>query len=151
MEVAVTLRNPVIGIGAPASWFVPEAARRLKTQTIIPPHADVANAVGAITSHVHIRRRVRITPDEKGRYVLRGLPDAPVIKTFDRAHAHAIAALRDAVRLDALVAGTNQSRVEIEADDRIAPLGDGGQLFLERVLTARLTGRPNLALHALEK
>ena len=63
---------------------------------------------------------------------------------MDEAQNVAVAQLRDIVRDLGRQAGTGQSRVEIRVRDRIAPLKDGQQLFLERVVEACLTGRPDL-------
>ena len=67
-HVHVALRYPIIGIGAPIHLYLPDAAQLLETQAVIPPHADVANAIGAITGRVSIHRQVEIEPTEQGRY-----------------------------------------------------------------------------------
>ncbi len=143
-RVRVSLHRPVIGIGAPAHVFLPEAARLLETEAIIPPNADVANAIGAITSSVRIRKQVKITPNELGTYSVYGLPDTPAFVDFDEAHRFAIEALQRSLRRLARQAGTSQTRVEIVVDDRIAPLADGGRIFVGRTLEAHLTGSPDL-------
>ncbi len=139
------LTHPIIGIGAPVGLFLPAAAELLETEAIIPPHADVANAVGAITSLVSVRRQVRIVPNEAGMYVLEGLPEAPAKATFAEAHDAGVAGLIELVRTLALDAGTRETRVEIRVDDRTAEMDEGrSQIFLGRVLTAQITGRPDL-------
>jgi len=144
-RVRVALHRPVVGVGAPAHLFVPKAAALLETEAIIPPNADVANAIGAITSSVFVHKHVEISPNEFGRYSLRGLPDAPTFADFEDAHRFAIEALQQIVRERARQAGTRQTRVEIDVDDRIAPLADGGRIFVGRSLEARLSGRPDIA------
>jgi len=144
-RVRVALGRPVIGIGAPAHFFLPQAAELLETQAHIPPHADVANAIGAITSSVFIHQQVRISPNEFGRYALYGLPDAPTFQEFDRAHAFAVEQLKQIVRRKAYETGTRQTRVEIVVDDHVADIGYGGQAFVGRTLEARLSGRPDIA------
>jgi len=145
LDVEIKLHRPVVGIGAPVHFFLPEAARRLQTHAIIPPNADVANAVGAITSRVTVHRQVRISPNDLGQYALYGLPDAPTFAEFAEAHDYAVAELQRIVRAAARATGTAETRVEIEVDDRVAPLAEGGQFFLGRTLEARLTGRPDLS------
>jgi len=144
-SVRIALKAPVIGIGAPAHFFLPAAARLLQAEAIIPAHADVANAIGAITSLVRIHRRVAIAVNEVGLYRIEGLPDTPTFGAVEDAQNHAVAQLREIVRDLGRQAGTGQSKVEIRINDRIAPLKDGQQLFLERIVEARLTGRPDLA------
>jgi N-methylhydantoinase A/oxoprolinase/acetone carboxylase beta subunit len=144
-QMRIELRRPVIGIGAPADCFLQATSQLLGTQCIIPPHADVANAVGAITSSVFVHKQVVIAPNEYGRYAIAGLPDAPAFKNFDEAHDHAVEALQQLVRVMAREAGTSQTRVEIAIDDRIADVTDGSSLFISRTLEGRLTGRPDMA------
>ena len=144
-SVKIALKAPVIGIGAPAHFFLPAAARLLQAEAVIPAHADVANAIGAITSLVRIRRRVVIGVNEVGLYRLEGLSGTPTFAAVEEAQSVAVARLREMVRDLGRQAGTGQSRVEIRIHDRIAPLKDGQQLFLERIVEACLTGRPDLA------
>jgi N-methylhydantoinase A/oxoprolinase/acetone carboxylase beta subunit len=144
-RVRVALRHPVIGIGAPVHHFLPQAAELLETAAVIPPHADVANAIGAITSSVCIRKQVTISPNEFGSYSLHGVPDTPSFRNFADAHQFAVSHLQKAVREMARVAGTSKTRVEILVDDSTAPVAYGGQIFLGRRLEARLSGPPDLA------
>ena len=141
----VSLGKPVIGIGAPVHCFLPRAAELLHTRAIIPPHADVANAIGAITSRVTVRKHVRIAPDDRGRYAVHGLPDAPAFKGFQEAHEFAVAELQRLVRQEARHAGTSGTTVEITVLDRVADVADGGRLFVARTLDAHLTAPPDLA------
>jgi len=144
-SVRIALKAPVIGIGAPAHLFLPAAARLLQAEAVIPAHADVANAIGAITSLVRIRRRVVIAVNEMGLYRIEGLSGTPTFGAVEEAQNVAVARLREMVRDLGRQAGTGQSRVEIRINDRIAALKDGQQLFLERIVEACLVGRPDLA------
>ena len=144
-QVRIRIKRPIIGIGTPVHCFLPQAARLLETEAVIPPDADVANAIGAITSNVCIRKRVRLAPNDQGRYGLYGVADSPWFVSFAEAHDYAVAHLVEAVRKQARQAGTSEASVEIVVNDRVAALADGGHVFLGRTLEARLTGRPDLA------
>ena len=144
-RVHVALRYPIIGIGAPIHLYLPDAAQLLETQAVIPLHADVANAIGAITARVLIHRQVEIEPTETGHYRVSGLPNAPTFAGFEEAHRHAVDQLLPLVRRQAKEAGTSSTRVEVLVHDRVAPSGYGGQIFIGRILTARLSGRPDVA------
>ena len=146
----IEFEHPLIGVGAPAHIFLPEAARLLGTEAVIPPHADVANAIGAITSKVFVHKQVTIAPSETGGYTVQGLPDAPAFADFEMANQFAVAQLQQQVRQQALAAGTIESRIEVHVDDRIAPAASGERLFIGRVLEARLSGRPDLACLAAD-
>jgi N-methylhydantoinase A/oxoprolinase/acetone carboxylase beta subunit len=144
-EVRVRVKHPIIGIGAPIAHFLPAAARLLETEAIIPEHADVANAIGAITSSVMIRRQMEISPEIDGRFALHGAPGTPVFADMESARAKAVELLRATVTQAAREAGTSHGRIRISFHDRIAPLGDGSQAFVGQTIEARLTGRPDLA------
>lgn len=144
MDVAIKLHRPVIGIGAPTHLFLPAAAGKLGAEAVIPPHADVANAVGAITSRVTVHRKVRIEPNDLGRYSIHGLADAPSFADFGEAHDYAVDALRRAVIESAEAAGTRERRVEVTVDDRVVPLAEGGRFFMGRTLEGRLSGVPDV-------
>jgi N-methylhydantoinase A/oxoprolinase/acetone carboxylase beta subunit len=53
----------LIGIGAPTHIFLPEVAKALGTDYIIPEHAEVANAVGAITADITAKAEIKIAPN----------------------------------------------------------------------------------------
>ena len=143
-RVRVQLHRPIIGIGAPAHLFLPQAAQLLETEAILPLHADVANAIGAITSPVCVRHQLEISPTESETYYVAGLPNAPIYRSFEEAYQFSLEQLKTIVREGAKAAGTSQTRVEITVRDRIAPAADGTLLFIGRVLEAHLTGRPDL-------
>ncbi len=144
-HVRIQLQHPIIGIGAPVGHFLPAAAELLQTRAIIPEHADVANALGAITSSVVLHRQVEICPDMHGRYAVHGLPGAPTFAELHEARAAAMEHLQQYIRAAARAAGTRRSRIQFILHDKVAPLGDGGQIFIAQTVEARLTGRPDLA------
>lgn len=143
-RVRFKLNRPVIGIGAPIGFFLPRAAEMLETEAILPKHADVANAIGAITSHISVQRQVKIHPEPTGGFFIEGLPGAGHFAKFPEAEAHAKKTLCDMVRRLGQEAGTGETTVHIETKDSTVGLANGDRLFLERTLTASLTGPPNL-------
>ncbi|HIS68400.1 MAG TPA: hydantoinase/oxoprolinase family protein [Candidatus Gallacutalibacter stercoravium] len=58
-----TTRATLIGVGAPTHIFLPRVAALLGTKAIIPEHAGVANAVGAVVGNVAATCQVEILPD----------------------------------------------------------------------------------------
>ena len=140
----LTLKHPIIGIGAPAEHFIPQIGKLLNTQTIIPVDADVANAIGAITSHVRVEQQISIRPDDMGRFIIEGIEGALTFEDFDAACAFSEKELRRKILSLGRIAGTSQSDIEIQTDDRIVHTADGSRLFLGRTLTAQIEGRPDL-------
>ena len=143
--VRMNLHSPIVGLGAPVHFFLPQAARLLGTEAIIPRHADVANAVGAITSRVVVSKQAQIRPNDAGQYAVLGLADARCFDTFDEAHNYAVTELERLVQSQARSAGTSESAVEMLVGDKIASAADGAEIFLERVINARLSGPPDAA------
>jgi N-methylhydantoinase A/oxoprolinase/acetone carboxylase beta subunit len=142
-RLQASLQHPVIGIGAPAACFIPDACLRLNARAIIPPHAEVANAVGAIIGSISIRRQIRITTDESGYMHLNGVPDAPVYKTIEEATAGAEAYLRDQLALQAINAGCRTPAITLSTDDTVAPAADGTVIFISRTVDGHATGAPD--------
>ncbi len=141
---SVRLCQPIIGLGAPIHFFLPQAAARLQAEMIIPDYADVANALGAITSWVTVNRRLTIQPADAGGFVVHGLPDVPIFDDIHTAHHHALDHLTRTVRQLARSAGTSREHVDLRVDDKIVAAADGTEVFLERILHAEITGPPDL-------
>lgn len=143
-QVSVKLHRPVIGIGAPVHYFLPRAGEILGAETIVPEDADVANAIGAITSNVMVRRQVSIKIDDEGRYLIEGIEGAKSFETLKQANDWAIEELGQRILKMGQSAGTSMQEIEMEIDDAITSTANGTPLFLGRTIIARLTGRPDL-------
>ena len=151
----LTLRYPLVAIGAPVEAYMPRVAQRLHTRLIIPPHAEVANAVGAVAGGVVQRQRVLITPLEPGTsggYTLRlHLPDS--VRDFHEVEAAVTYAHS---RMEAWMAdlaqqvGAVQVEVQMAREDRTVPVksGWGEQLYLGTELIFTAVGRPSPAVEA---
>ena len=142
LEIAAKLEKPVIGLGAAASFFLSEPARRLSAALIIPRHAEVANAVGAVTSLVRVSRRGRISPSSDGGFLVSGVTDGRTYLDFQEAYDALVEILQKEVLKLAKEAGTDERRVEVEYEDKIGSAADGTQVFIERSVSAGVTGAP---------
>ena len=142
-RLRVDLKRPVIGIGAPVAFFLPRAAALIGARPVLPEHADVANAIGAITSQVVIQRQVRIIPADGSGFFIEGLPGARRFKAFATADAHARNELVDQARALAREAGTSARTVTIETEDQLPEDASGRPIFIGRILRARLNGPPD--------
>ncbi len=145
-EVAINFNHPVIGIGAPIHFFLPEAVIPFKTEAIIPKDADVANAIGAITSHVFIRKQLEIIPDKKGVFLVEGVSGAPKFTDLDGADRFARKELAFLVRKQAQEAGTSSKTINFKAVDVILPDSNGEPIFVKRNIYASLKGPPDLVV-----
>jgi hypothetical protein len=66
LETRFRLRQPLIGIGAPAGRFLQSVADALHTDLILPQHYQVANALGAIAGTVMVVEEILVYPRLSG-------------------------------------------------------------------------------------
>ena len=59
----LTTPAALIGVGAPTHIFLPKVAELLGTRAVIPPHAEVANAVGAVVGNIVASCTIEIRPE----------------------------------------------------------------------------------------
>jgi N-methylhydantoinase A/oxoprolinase/acetone carboxylase beta subunit len=142
-QVRIDLKRPVIGIGAPIGFFLPDAARALGAEAILPEDADVANAIGAITSDVMVHRQIRITPGHQGGFMVEGIAGTRQFTEFDAADTFAKDTLVQKVRDLGRAAGTSCRTVTLCIRDKAPKTASGDPIFMERVIQATLTGRPD--------
>lgn len=62
LETMFHLRQPIIGIGAPAGIFLKEVAEAFHTELVLPEFHPVANAVGAIAGSVMVAEEILVYP-----------------------------------------------------------------------------------------
>lgn len=148
LGVTLTLQRPLVAIGAPVATYYPAVAERLHTRLCIPPHAEIANAIGAVVGSViqTVRALVKPLPDEAGFRL--HLPTG--IHDFVELEEAVSRGLQEAGRLaevQARRAGAAGVQVQIHREDRIyrPPDGLGENLLLEIEITATAIGRPRLA------
>jgi N-methylhydantoinase A/oxoprolinase/acetone carboxylase beta subunit len=147
--INVQLRDPLVGIGAPVHYFLPNAGKKLGGKVVIPENADVANALGAITSHIMIKQQLSIRPDQVGGFTVQGAPGAKRFRRIDTAEEWAVDYLKSRVREMAKSAGTSSRKVGMEIVDHIVDAADGTSLFLERSIYSSLKGEPDLLHESL--
>jgi N-methylhydantoinase A/oxoprolinase/acetone carboxylase beta subunit len=137
--------RPVVGIGAPVGAFLPGACRMLGTDAIIPPDADVANALGAVTSRIVVGARIRIRPGEFGSYILYAPDGRAEFSRLEDAERAARERVVEFVRTKARGFGTAEEQVRVEVSRRVGRLQDGSTQLLEVEVEATLSGPPALA------
>lgn len=58
----IRLNLPIVGLGAPAAIFLPRVAELLGTELLLPPHFEVANAVGAVAGSLVVEKEAWVYP-----------------------------------------------------------------------------------------
>ena len=145
-RVRIDLKRPIVGIGAPIHYFLPRAAEVLGAEAVLPTDADVANAIGAITSDVVVKRHVRIIPDQAGGFLIEGVSGTRHFRQFEEADTYARDRLVGMVREQAAGSGTSARTVELVTEDQVPRAAGGAEIFIGRVISATLVGRPDRVL-----
>ena len=140
--VSIGLTSPITAIGAPAPTYYPRVGQMVGVQAIVPAHADVANAVGAVVGRVRVRRSATITQPTRGQYRVH-LEDQPTFGSVDRARAHATERLHHLATAEAEVAGADTPRLSEDWQQRVAEV-NGKEIFVEGILVVEAAGRPRL-------
>ena len=144
VDFSVRLDRPVIGLGAPAPAYYPAVAARLGTRAVVPEHAGVANAVGAVVGGIRVRATGTIVRPDDGLYRVfagrrpRDFPD------LEAATAHARRLLEAQARQESIDAGAGEVNVSFERRDRTAVV-EGRETLVESTVVAVASGRPRLA------
>ncbi|MEL7388796.1 MAG: hydantoinase/oxoprolinase family protein [Pseudomonadota bacterium] len=144
VRLSTGLNMPLVGLGASASSYYPAVGERLSCETILPEHAGVANAIGAVVGRVTIRRTGTVTSPSDGLFRVH-FESEP--KDFPEEEA-AIDALQMSLACEAKIAadqaGAEDVQIRFEKDVRKAEI-DGQRVFIEARLTVEASGRPRIA------
>ena len=140
ISMQAQLGVPVVGIGAPAQSFYPAVKEFLEVEVIVPEHAEVANAIGAVVGVVKQSVQITISPVSASRVVVHA-PDEQ--REFDELEAAAAWAQEIATGLalaKAQRAGGTQLQVMVDRNDNI--VDQSGQVtFFESIIIATASGR----------
>jgi N-methylhydantoinase A/oxoprolinase/acetone carboxylase beta subunit len=145
LDVALTLRRPLVAIGAPVETYYPAVAERLHTRLCIPQHAEIANAVGAVAGGVMQTVNALIKPldDDSGFRVHLpiGIHD---FRDLEAAAAYAMEEASLLAQTQAQRAGAVNVQVQTRREDHIIRLQSEDVYFGSEVM-ATAVGRPRLA------
>jgi N-methylhydantoinase A/oxoprolinase/acetone carboxylase beta subunit len=148
LDCQLTLKQPIVAIGAPVEAYMPRAAQQLQTELVIPDHADVANALGAVAGGVVLQTRVLIQPLEGDStsyraHMSNGVHD---FDTLADSVAYAQSIVPGQLKALTRQAGADQVEVQMVREDHSAPVkGRGEEIHLHTELIFTATGRPSLA------
>ena len=148
VRISAALNLPVVGLGASAPAYYGAVGERLGCPMILPEHAGVANAIGAVAGQVVQRVAGTITCPAEGRFVLH-LPDGvAVLDDRDAALAQLEARLSVEAAARASAAGAADVALRIEREVKETEV-EGRRFFVEARLVAVASGRPRVA-HAAD-
>jgi len=133
---------PLVGVGAPAASYYPAVAQGLGVRLVVPPHADVANAVGAVLGKVAQRVHITVTQPVRGTFKV-FTPNGPQdFKGLAAAIAQARTLAAQEAHARALAAGALDPQVVFSQEDNQVNNDIDGNVFFEATVTATAWGRP---------
>lgn len=145
LALDTSLNVDVVGLGASAPSYYPAVGQRLRCGMILPEHAGVANAIGAVVGRLTLRRSGTVTSPAEGRYRVH-LEDGP--QDFTDAQ-QALTLLETVLRTEAegavREAGAEDIRVVVDQDIRTAKI-EAQEVFVEAMITVEASGRPRVAV-----
>jgi N-methylhydantoinase A/oxoprolinase/acetone carboxylase beta subunit len=143
LQLHAKVKRKIIGIGAPAHAFLPSVAEKLGTQVVIPSHAGVANAVGAITSAVAITEDCCIKP-YRGGFHLHASSGVAFFANLEDAEREGEKRLRESATRKAREAGADGVEVMIDSQEKRATTSGGDSVFIEKTIVAHAVGTPRM-------
>lgn len=144
IQLQARLGVPVIGLGASAPFYYGDVGQRLGCQMILPEHAGVANAIGAVVGQVSQRVQGLVSSPSEGRFAAH-LPDGvQVFNDRDTALDAMEAALRGEATARALRAGAVDVNLTALREVKQADI-EGRTMFIEAMILVTASGRPRVA------
>jgi N-methylhydantoinase A/oxoprolinase/acetone carboxylase beta subunit len=144
VEVDLKLGVPVIGLGASAAAYYGAVGARLNTRMVLPEHAGVANAIGAVVGQVAMHASGAVTSPGAGAFAVH-LPDG--VQKFITAE-EAMNTLEVALRREAgdaaTAAGVEEIRFTVDRDIKEVDI-EGQPMFIEATVKVTAQGRPRIA------
>lgn len=143
-DCSFKLKMPVIGIGAPVEAWLPKMAEKLNTELIIPPHAEVANAIGAATGKIMETVKILIKPGEAGSGYLMHAPwERRVFEELAEAVEFALKEAKERAVLAAEKAGAKNFELVINHEDVYANASMiENDIYVESRVEVTAVGRP---------
>ena len=144
IDVSVGLGVPVIGLGASAASYYGAVGERLGCKMILPDHAGVANAIGAVVGQVSQRATGIVTSPGEGRFTAHLVDGLVDFTDRDAALAALEAALAQEASTRAKQAGAADVHLTFSRDIQQAEV-EGRTMFIEARIAVTASGRPRIA------
>lgn len=144
LSLSVSLDDPLVAIGAPAETYYHDVADRLTCELIVPTHAGVTNAVGAVASGVSQAVKALITAPSEEIYRVHIASGVRDFRALEPAVAFAEQEARLLAESQAREAGADAIEIETRRRENVVDGPAGDKLFIECEIVATAVGRPRL-------
>jgi len=145
LALDAALNIDVVGLGASAPAYYLAVGEHLHCRMILPQHAGVANAIGAVVGRIAMRRSGTVSSPSAGRFRVFLETGPEDFDSSDGALEMLEQVLSEQARNAAAEAGAEDIHVFVDRDIRTAQI-ESQQVFVEAVLTVEASGRPRVAL-----
>ncbi|MBQ2261577.1 MAG: hydantoinase/oxoprolinase family protein [Loktanella sp.] len=145
LRIDMALALPVIGLGASAHAYYGAVGEKLGTRMLVPDHADVANAIGAVVGQVQMQASGSVTCPGAGAFKVH-LPGN--VRTYTSRDA-ALTAIREALtgQASAAARAAGVDDISLHIDEDITEVDVEGQpMFIEAKVKVTAQGRPRIAV-----
>jgi len=146
----VSLDRPLVAVGAPAAVWLKPAASVLGAKLVVPPHSEVANAVGAVTGTLVFSSEARITLDSDGAFVVHSALCMTKHASLEEAKRRAVAdveqVLASRLREEGMKGVEFQTAFDVK--DEYASVGDGQRMYVETRVVGKAVGKPAFSKNA---
>lgn len=150
LRIGLSTEFALIGIGAPIHVYLPDVAKALNTECVIPKNAGVANAVGAITGDIRGEETVVIKPVyngvDAGAYNCHTSREKRVFSKYNEALEWAKEEAERLAKSSAKTRGAGDVRIIVDVKESSITLSssevveDECSVLLETIVTAMATG-----------
>src|SRR5262249_57311958 len=144
VNAGLQLAAPLVAIGAPVGSYYPQIARRLGARLLIPPHAAVCNAVGAVAGVVSETCEVLVNQPALNLFRVHDPAGHCDYTAASEAIEHARRVSRELALAAARRAGASDPHLETSVSERRARAGPNSEVdyLAAAVVRSRATGRP---------
>ncbi|MPV85177.1 hydantoinase/oxoprolinase N-terminal domain-containing protein [Ostreibacterium oceani] len=132
----------LVAVGGPVASFYPQVSQRIHSSLIMPEHAAVSNAIGAVATNVKQTVSITITEAQQGVYrvhafdIIKDFEDYEQAITFAQQHAGQNA------EASAKAAGAISLTTTYHIDENRVNNSIDGDVFFEATVTATAEGLP---------
>ncbi len=144
VRMQMSLGVPVVGLGASAPTYYGAVGARLGTRMVLPVHAGVANAIGAVVGQVRMQATGTVTSAGEGVFAVH-LAEGP--QTFaDRDKALAVLETHLRTEAEAAVRASGVEEIRFSVSRDISEIDvENRKMFIEATLRVEASGRPRIA------
>ncbi len=140
----VTTASALVGVGAPVHIFLPDVARALGTRSVVPDHAGVANALGAVAGNVAAESHATIRPEGDGFGVFGPLGGGEAASLEEAAAFARRMTEREAIDEARRRGAAGELMVRFSEKPLVSSTGYGSDVFIESIVTATAIGKIGL-------